>query len=306
MAGGSPTRRVRLDEFLLLLPPLLVTVFLMAAFPPSLSAQAGGSSDWTAPRWVGDVAFVSTNALLGGLTAGVMRRLDGGEFRDGFASGALGGATTYAGRRVAVARFDGAGLLGRQVSGVGASMVRNAGEGDGILDKIVFPLGPVRLHVDRTREFRVQPRVSLHDLAWTVGFALRSGTEFDASASLSAGAPVFRSPLRRFRGPDGEGTDGVAVAGVIGLSDVPEERLRTVFPHERVHVLQNDFAFLVWSDPAESRLLSRHRWGEALYRWVDVGVTFPALRGGLYRAFDVEHGDQWAEIEAKFLDRGTR
>lgn len=300
MTGGASARNSGLEGLLLL------AFLAVGVFPAGLSAQAGGASDWTAPRWVGDVAFVSTNALLGGLTAGVMRHLDGGDFREGFTRGALGGATAYAGRRMAVGRFSGAGLVGRQISGVGASMVRNAGEGDGALEKLVFPLGPVRLHVDRTRELTVRPRVALHELAWTVGFALRSGTEFDASASMSAGAPVFRSPLRRFRGPHGDGADGVAVAGVIGLSDVPEERLRTVFPHERVHVLQSDFAFLVWSDPVESRLLSRHPWGEFLQRYVDVGVAFPILRGGLYRAFDVEHGDQWAEIEAKFLDRGPR
>jgi len=286
-------------------PALLLLPFLTLADAGHLWAQ-DGSEEWRAPRWVGDMTFVSTNALLGGLTGGVLQRLNGGEFRDGFARGALGGGTAYLGRRVAVEDFRGAGLLGRQISGVGASMVRNAGEGRPALEQLVFPLGPIRLQVDRAETMRITPRVALHDLAWTLTFAMQPETELDWTRSLSAGAPVFRSPLRRFIGPDGDPADGVAIGGVIGLSDVPEDRLRTVFSHERVHVLQHDFAFLVWSDPVEARIMDRTDWGRTLYRYLDLGMVFPAVRGGVNRAFGVEHEDQLSEIEAKFLDGGVR
>lgn len=276
---------------------------LEAQSPPFQRTVPG---EWIAPRWMGDVAFLSTNALTGGIAAGVIRRMEGGRFRDGFAAGTLGGATAYAGRRVAAEGFEGAGLVGRQISGVGASMVRNAGEGRPLLEHLIFPVGPVRLHVDRTDGLRVHSRVSAHDLAWTVGFALSSDTEFDISASLSAGAPVFRAPQRQFRGPNGEVADGLSIAGVVGLADVSEARLRTVFPHERVHVLQYDFGSIVWGDPVERRILERHRWGREASRWVTPSVVFPAVRGGFYGLLGVEHRNQPAELEAKFLDRGRR
>ncbi len=284
---------------------ILIAILMSATAPASLQAQ-DRASEWTAPRWMGDVAFVGTNALFGGLSAGLMQHLEGGDFRDGFTRGAFGGVTAYAGRRIAAAEFSGAGLVGRQVSAVGSSVVRNAGEGRPSLERLVFPVGPVRLYVDRARETEVRPRVAVYDLAWLVTFATRSETKVDWSQSLSSGAPVFRSPQRSFKDHRGEAVDGLAAGGSIGLSDAFDDRLRQVVPHERVHVLQHDFAFLVWSDPVEKRLLESHRWTRGLARHVDLGLLFPLLRNGVYRGFDVPHSRQLAEIEAMFLDRGAR
>ena len=97
---------------------------LSAAAP--LHAQAPRSDDWSAPQWVGDVTFLGLNALTSGLSAGLLQVVRGESFTDGFARGALGGSVHYAGMRISAQRFDGAGLLGRQVSAAGISMVRNA------------------------------------------------------------------------------------------------------------------------------------------------------------------------------------
>jgi len=284
---------------------VLVAVWGFLLLPTSISAQ-DRATVWTAPRWMGDVTFLSSNALLGGLTAGVLQKMDGGDFRDGFTRGALGGATAYLGRRVSAERFDGAGLVGRQVSGVGASMVRNAGDGRPLLERLAFPVGPVRVHVDRSEGLDIRPTVSVHELSWVVAFALRSETELDWSASLSAGAPVFRAPFRAFRDRDGTAVDGVQAGGVIGLSDVPDDLLRSAFAHERVHVLQHDFADLVWSDPIEQRLLERSELTRKLARHVHLGVAFPALRRATFRILDVDRGQQPAEVEAMFLDGRRR
>ena len=286
-------------------PGLLAALLLLAAAPLPAWGQ-DRSSEWTAPRWMGDVAFVGTNALFGGLTAGVMQHLDGGDFRDGFTRGAFGGMAAYVGRRIAAAEFSGAGLVGRQVSAVGASVVRNAGEGRASFQELVFPVGPVRIYVDRSEDTDVRPRVALYDVAWLVTFVARSETRVDWSASLSSGAPVFRSPQRSYKNSRGEPVDGLAAGGSIGLSDVFEDRRRQVLPHERVHVLQHDFAFLIWSDPVEKRLMERHRWTRELSRHVDLGLLFPTLRSAVYQGFDVRHSRQLAEIEAMFLDGGVR
>jgi hypothetical protein len=102
--------------------PTLTLLLLLILTPPSLTtipshAAAQTASDvmgpgpwqedmWTAPRWVGDVTFAASNALLAGVTAGVSQRLRGGEFGDGFARGAVAGVVAYAGRRVGAQRFD--------------------------------------------------------------------------------------------------------------------------------------------------------------------------------------------------------
>jgi hypothetical protein len=72
--------------------------------------------DGAALGW--DVTFAASNALLAGMTPGVSQRLRGGQFGDGFARGAVAGAVAYVGRRMGAEQFDGAGLLGRQVSAV--------------------------------------------------------------------------------------------------------------------------------------------------------------------------------------------
>lgn len=282
---------------------VLLAALTLGGAAPSLAQD---SSEWRAPRWVGDVTFVGSNALLGGLTAGVAQSLRGGDFRDGFARGALGGATAYVGRRVAAEGFDGAGLLGRQISSVGASMVRNASEGRPTLETMVFALTPVRFHVDRSDGWEVSPKVNVRDLFWLASFVLRSEAEFDLSKSISAGAPVFHSPMRSFIDPNGENVDGIQVSGVIGLSDVPDDLLRSAFAHERVHVLQHDFALLLWSDPVEARLMGSHPITARLYRHLEPGVVFPGLRRLTYGALSIDHSRQPAEIEAMFLDRRPR
>ena len=96
-----------------------------------------------------DVAFLGVNVALGGLSAALFQQLRGGSSWDAFLNGALGGAVAYAGRRLAVERFDGASLAGRQVAAVGTSIVRNASNGCGALDQLVLPFGFARLYLRR-------------------------------------------------------------------------------------------------------------------------------------------------------------
>src|SRR5688500_10942351 len=128
----------------------LLLVGLLLSGPRPLSAQTDTTSVLTTPTWVGQFTVAGANALLSGVTAGVIQELRGGSFSDGFARGALGGVVIYAGKRVAMDRFAGAGLLGREVAAVGTSMVRNAADGVGLLDRVVLPVGPVRVYWQRT------------------------------------------------------------------------------------------------------------------------------------------------------------
>lgn len=280
---------------------LAATLFMMA--PTAATAQRRPDR-WDPPVWVGHVTFLGSNALVGGLTAGLTQALRGGDFSDGFARGALGGAVAYAGRRLSVEQFDGAGLLGRQVSAVGISVVRNAGEGRGTLERLFFPLGPVHVYLDRSDGVRFQPKMNLYTLGWGMVAVLQEETVFEWSASLSAGALVFSSPRRHVIG-DGRSVSGTVVGGNIILSDIREPLRRETFAHERVHVLQLDFMFYAWSDPVERRIAERSEIGRSLYRFVDFGVAAPSTFAALSIFLDLRYDDRPHELEANFLeDRG--
>jgi hypothetical protein len=283
---------------------LLAIGFLLTGSPGSANGQTGqqDSDSWTAPAWVGDVTFLGANALTSGLSAGILQRLRGGSFRDGLARGALGGSVKYAGMRIAAQQFGGAGLLGRQVAATGTSMVRNASDARPTFDRLLFPLGPLHVYVQLSDGVGVRPKIDLPALVVLVAASAESKLNWDAAASLSAGAPVFRASGRQLIN-NGETKYGYVRFGSIFLSDLPSADLRSrVFAHERVHILQGDWLFQVWSDPAEARMLKRIPGGSTLYRYLDVNMFALLLREQFYETFRVSHGNRFHEIEADFFE----
>jgi len=256
-----------------------------------------------APRWTGELATLSANALLAGLTAGVVQRWRGGSFEEAFARGALGGAGIYAGKRIAVEDFAGAGLIGREVAAVGASVARNALDGLPPLERLILPLGPVRLHFRRGH--RPSARLDAIALGWIAWAVAERELDFDMGESLSAGAPVFRTrgSILSF-GDDSVHAAGVTAAGVVVLSRVPgfgDAFERRSSAHERVHVIQQDQLFTLWVDPAEEWALERWRFTRAAGRWVDFNLSTELLRtfGRLFP----EHAERPWELESIFLAR---
>lgn len=279
--GGSPSRRPRTyvrmvrPLYALLALPYLCAPALLAAQPELPSTHR----DVHRTPVQGELATLGINAALGGLSAGVLQQLRGGSFGRGFVAGAAGGAVAFAGKRLAVERFDGAGLLGRELHAVGASMVANAGEGRGALSRVALPLGPVRLHVGAG----TRPALKL-DLAAGVALAYglaQADTRLDWGHTLSGGAPVFYTTPRRV----GYEPTGQHSAGVIWVeADEVEWRARgnrvgTALAHERVHVLQHDFALAVVSTPLQRELAARVPRGERVGRHLELGLHFPIWRG---------------------------
>lgn len=269
---------------------------LAAAQPDAAAAQVN-----PAPTWMRETSALGLNALLGGLTAGVTQEIRGGSFTDGFARGALGGAVMYGGKRIAVERFSGAGLLGRQVAAMGISAVRNASDGVGSLERIVLPIGPVRVYL---RPGAAEPVRARLDLVTTAAILYAAGVdelELDGGASLSAGAPVFvaQNVLIRDLADDTLGASGRTRAGAMYLSRIFGLDFEQDFAHERVHVVQNDFIFLAWTDPAEDRVLRMVPGGRLLSRYADLNLS-PLVTTTLSRAFKNYHDRPW-EVEARFL-----
>ena len=231
----------------------------------------------------------AVNALLGGVTSAALRFVRGEPAWDAFWQGALGGSLTYAGKRVAVERFYGAGLVGRQLGSVGGSIVRNAAAGRGMLEELVLPAGPVRLYIS---ERGVTPRLDVATVITAGAFMLNYDARLDPGASLSAGALIFRGDTPM---------PGLTGAGAMVVwPDMPASEGPRLMAHERVHILQYDQLFLSW--------------GEGLERWTarqappglggildhfDFGLSPLGIRTGLALALDYR-ARPW-ETEAYFL-----
>lgn len=218
------------------------------------------------------------NVALGGLSAGGLRILRGGSLREGLESGiagAAGGALVYAGKRVAVQRWGGAGFVGREVAAVGSSVVWNASAGRGMVDRLVLPVGPVRLYVALDEGVRVTPKL---DVSSTVAIAFASlNGGIDWERSVSAGAPVFRRTVPYAQAE----VIGQQAAGVITYRDrlgrgEPGESSLETLAHEQVHVIQRDQSFLFWSEPAEEALFGATPAGRVLRLHLDVGFDVVA------------------------------
>ncbi|HEY0038425.1 MAG TPA: hypothetical protein VGB66_17125, partial [Longimicrobium sp.] len=172
---------MHLQAALRALPCLLLAVCV----PTRADAQPGhGPGEY--PGWVGDFGVLSANVLFGGLSAGLVQTARGGSFRDGFTRGAAGGVGVYAGKRIAVAPWSGAGFVGRQVASVGSSVVWNAGAGRPSFEEVALPVGPVRLYLRTSGQGpRVHARVDAVAVMATAYAASRPELEWDPGRSLS-------------------------------------------------------------------------------------------------------------------------
>jgi hypothetical protein len=272
-------------------------------FDGSSEVEAGCTID--APRWIGEFATLGVNAVMGGLTAGLVRSFRGQPFAPAFVAGALGGATTYAGKRVAVERFAGAGAMGRLVAATGASMVRNVTSGERLLSRLTLPAGPVWLEVRRgPNGTSVGARVDPAALGWLLYGIVEAELVLDAAESLSAGAPVFRTRGKLLSFGDGDDhAAGVTNAGVIYFADVPaygKSFERRALAHERVHVLQEDALAIQWTDPLADRAL-RGLGGFRPTRWVAVNLSTELLR--VLGRLESRHEERPWEMESIFLAR---
>ncbi|HSM61279.1 MAG TPA: hypothetical protein VK849_10800 [Longimicrobiales bacterium] len=278
-----------------------VVAAAMAAGPLAAQPVLADHEDeerWARATWVDDLNFLAANALLGGLTAGISSRLRGGSFSEAFARGALGGGVTYLGKRTAAARFDGAGLLGREVGAVGASIVRNAGLGIPVLDTLVLPLGPLRAFVPTGEPARARVRVDANDVAWLVSALAHDRLTLDWGESASAGAPVFRaSGWLRARGDTASGQHS---AGLVLVSDLPPVEVDDVLAHERAHLLQTDFFEIAVAYPLEDAL---GRWmgldESPVLRAIVPGVAYYPVLAPFY---GMKRSRSPLEVEADFLE----
>jgi hypothetical protein len=243
----------------MLRPAVLAAIALAAASPAE--AQTGPPTQ--TPTWAGESAVIISNALAGGLTAGIRHALSGGSFGKGFLWGAAGGTVGYLGKRVASTRIDGAGFLGREIAAVGHSMVRNASEGRPAMSRLYLPLGPIPAWVTLTPTggSALTLRIDPASLAQLISLSTDSRLRFDVGQTMSLGAPVFEAMRRGVVGLNSEPVLGIASFGTIVISDRRSflqsgYDIRSIFVHETVHVIQGDFSLIAWSDPFNDALFN--------------------------------------------------
>lgn len=233
--------------------PAAIALLLAVQAMPAAAQFSGNGSERDAVR--DEALVVAGNMALGGLTAGLRQWRGDGSFLDGFWRGALGGAGIYAGKRITVADGFEAGLFGRAIAATGASVTRNASEGRPSFERLVVPIGPVRIRWWPTESVRKTSidLAAVGTIAWA--FLGSTGASIDLGRSLSTGAPVFIAQ-------ETVHWSGLHASGVILLSHSSGSSLA----HERVHLLQYDQAFILWGEPLERRLLEGLGMPE---RWVD-------------------------------------
>jgi hypothetical protein len=254
-------------------------------------------------RTAGDLLTLGANMAIGGLTAGIRQwHSDDGSFWDGLWRGALGGAGTYAGKRIVTSDMPGAGLFGRGVAAAGASVTRNASEGNPLFDTLVLPVGFVRLHW-RPAHGTVQSSFDIPGIAAIAGvYASGLGASLDVARSLDTGAPVFMA--RDWERDDG--WHGRHAFGAVLLRGDPADRVdhgalvTLALHHERIHVLQYDQTFILWNEPVEKALLTSLGSPSWVVRSVDLSLYAAALAG--VKRFLPRNYQVW-EIEADFLAR---
>lgn len=257
---------------------------LACVSPPAAMAQFAPD-----PR-TSHAELLAANSLLGGLTGGVSALLRGKPVVEGFAMGAAGGGLVYAGKRLAGERWEGSGLIGRQIASVGSSFIGNAAAGRAALDRVALGLGPVHVYIGRDRP--AAWRLDAAGTALLLWGLLSDDMELRLTESLSTGAAVFHSERgSAFAGP-----------GIIFYHrGADPERHEYELAHESVHVLHFDQAYLAWSEPVETWLASGSPAARAIHRHVELNVVGFGI--GILGMRRWEHRDRPWEIEAMFLAR---
>lgn len=254
-----------------------------------------------------EMTVLGLNALVGGTTSGFAAFVADRPVLPAIGKGLAGGSVVYLGKRMSDAgSFAMSGLVGRMVAATGTSFVRNGAAGRGMFDLMVFPLGPVTLY-KRPAGDRSHAPVKLHlaRSAVLAALILRDDIRIDWGETLRAGAPVFDMIGGTFRGGHDWVSAGTVLCGTVVLSDLtllPHVDPTRLVTHERIHVVQDDFAEFAWTGPIEHWVLGLVPGGKWLWRYVDVGALHVGAVAAAHLMIPYENRP-W-ELEAEHFEQG--
>jgi hypothetical protein len=216
------------------------------------------------------------NAAIGLATASVWSLARGHGFKEAIWRGLIGGMTIGVARQVAASPFNGSGLIGREMSAAGISVITSAGSEHTTL---AFPIGPVELQLVDGRVF--DWRVNATYAAAAIINSVSRTTQIDSKLSLYSGTFVFRDDRETLHTSNGEARGSEFFGGIKlaksafnGSGGTPN-----VLFHENVHVLQDDYLALAVANPIERLILDRSAIGRRITRHIDVGLLSLGFNG---------------------------
>ena len=214
------------------------------------------------------------NGLIGGATAAITASIHHRPIRKAAVVGAIGGATVFVGKCFIGNSRPSTDWLGQQTVAVGSSIVGNASSGRSVLERIVLPLGPIRLYHDVKRR-RTWVKLDVLETGVATYYATKPNTSVDWDLTWKHGALILF---------DKTAPTNFEVAGVIKTWS----RSLSILDHEQIHVAQEQFVTTAWEDPLQEWVLPRVPGGGWVNRYFQVGILAPvwALANSVITKYD--------------------
>ncbi len=242
--------------------------------------------------------YAVVNGAIGGVSAAVRAWHGHRSVRTALIGGTAGGLVTYGGMRM-IGESTPMRVPGLMVTGLGASLSRNAAAGVPALSRVVLPMPLGSLELGLGQSVHARYRVSASSLLMTsvVALARPSGASLDLGKSLASLTPVFvtRSGLRVVGSSDASAA-GQQWRRVILLSEQSNKPLEAVLRHESVHVAQEVRDEIVFATDIGDALLARGGTvGRRLSGVMSLDLVRPLnlLDGGLGLTMHARNGTSW-------------
>ena len=243
--------------------------------------------------------YAVVNGAIGGLSAAVRAWHGHRSVRAALIGGTAGGLVTYGGLRL-VGESTPLRVPGLMLTGLGASLSRNAAAGVPALSRVVLPMPLGSLEVGLGDSVRTRYRFSASSLLMTslVALGRPSGASLNIGQSLSSFTPVFvaRSGLHDVGSSEHAPAAGQQWRRVILLSEQSKKPWESVLRHESVHVAQEVRDEILFATDIGDALLAR---GGAIGRRLSGVMSLDVVRPlnlldiGLGLTMQARHGTSW-------------
>jgi hypothetical protein len=289
-------------QFMLSLPRRPSVVLAVVAVLSGVSRPAGAQapSPLTQNRISDSQAFYAVvNGAIGGVSAAVRAWHGHRSVRSALLGGTAGGLVTYGGMRM-VGESTPLRVPGLMLTGLGASLSRNAGAGVPALSRVVLPMPLGSLELGLGESVHARYRLSASSLLMTsyVALARPSGASLDIGKSLASLTPVFmtRGGLEVIGSSQQAPAAGQQFRRVIMLSERSNKPLEAVLRHEAVHVGQEARDEILFATDIGDALLARGGTiGQRLSRVMSLDVVHPLnlLDAGVGLTMHARYGTSW-------------
>jgi hypothetical protein len=290
-------------RFMMSLPrrPSVVLAVVAVLLNVSAPARAQTAPSPTQGRVSDSQAFYAiVNGAIGGVSAAVRAWHGHRSVRTALIGGTAGGLVTYGGMRM-IGESTPLRVPGLMLTGLGASLSRNAGAGVPALSRVVLPMPLGSLELGLGESVHARYRLSASALLMTsyVALARPGGASLDLGKSLASLTPVFvtSGDLHVVGSSTNADAAGQQFRRVVLLSDQSNKPWQAVLRHESVHVAQELRDEILFSTDIGDALLSRGGTiGKGLSRVMSLDIVRPLnlMDGALGLTMHARYGTSWA------------